>query len=160
RGIGNMVRSNMLPALPVGDPTSPAWRYTLMTGLIPALLIVFLLPFVPESAVWMERKRAGTLKRPQFGELFATGLRRATIVATILSACAYAAAFGTLQVTVTQGVPGLPDLAEARARMAPYARANQALQKELKALPPDSSAREQKQKELTNNLKEIGKITK
>jgi MFS family permease len=160
RGIGNLVQSNMLPALPVGDPTNPAWRYTLMTGLIPAVLIVFLLPFVPESAVWLERKRAGTLKRPRFGELFATGLRRTTLVATILSACAYAAAFGTLQVTVTQGVPGLPDLADARARMAPYVKANQALEKELKELPRDSSARQEKQKELNNNLKEIGKITK
>src|SRR5438105_11212126 len=33
-----------------------------------------LLPFVPESAVWLERKRAGTLRRPRFGEIF-TGSR-------------------------------------------------------------------------------------
>jgi MFS family permease len=159
-GIGSLVRSKVLPALPVGDPTSPAWRYTLMTGLIPALLIVFLLPFVPESAVWLSRKRAGTLKRPRFGELFAPGLLRTSLVATLLSACAYAAAFGTLQVTVTQGVPGLPDLAEARARMMPYYKANQALEKELQGLPPDSSARQEKLKELNDNLRQIGKINK
>ncbi|HTU17322.1 MAG TPA: MFS transporter [Gemmataceae bacterium] len=160
RGIGSLVRSQTLPALPVGDPTNPAWRYTLMTGLIPALLIIFLLPFVPESAVWLERKQSGTLKRPRFGELFAPGLLRTSLVATILSACAYAAAFGTLQVTVAQGVRGLPDLAEARARTAPYNKANQALQKELKELPPDSPTRAEKEKQLNENLRQIGKIEK
>jgi MFS family permease len=160
RGIGNLVQNNVLPALPVGDPTNSAWRYTLMTGLIPALLIVFLLPFVPESAVWLERKRAGTLKRPRFGELFAPRLLRTTVVATILSACAYAAAFGTLQVTVTQGVPGLPDLADARARMMPYVKSNETLQKQLQELPKDSSEYEQKLKEFNGNLKQMGKITK
>jgi MFS family permease len=159
-GIGSLVQSKALPALPVGDPASPAWRYTLMTGLIPAVLIVFLLPFVPESAVWLERKRSGTLKRPRFGELFAPGLLRTSLVATILSACAYAAAFGTLQVTVTQGVPGLPDLADARSRMLPYVKANQDLEKELQELPADSPARADKQKELNDNLRQIGKINK
>jgi MFS family permease len=160
RGIGSLVQSKALPALPVGDPTNPAWRYTLMTGLIPAVLIVFLLPFVPESEVWLERKRAGTLKRPRFGELFAPGLLRTSLVTTILSACAYAAAFGTLQVTVAQGVPGLPDLADARDRIAPFSKANQTLTKELKELPPDSSSREAKVKELNDNLRQIGKINK
>src|SRR5439155_20213584 len=129
-------------ALPGGDPTSPAWRWTLMTGLIPALRIALLLPFVPESAVWLERKRAGTLKRPSFGEIFAPALLRTTLVGTALSACAYAAAFGTLQVTVAQGVPGLPDLAEARAQMLPSIKANQVLEKELKTLSPDAPERD------------------
>src|SRR5436853_7874632 len=120
-----------------------------MTGLIPALPIALLLPFVPESAVWLERKRAGTLRRPRFGELFAPALLRTTLVGTILSACAYAAAFGTLQVTVAQGVPGLPDLAEARAEMLPLTQANQALQTELQALAKDSPEYIEKQKELT-----------
>jgi len=145
-GIGSLVQNNVLPALPVGDPSNPAWRWTLMTGLIPALPIALLLPFVPESAVWLARKRAGTLKRPSFGEIFAPLLLRTTLVTTALSACAYAAAFGTLQVTVAQGVPGLPDLAEARARMAPLIKANQALDK-------DSP-------EFKENLRKIGKITK
>jgi MFS family permease len=159
-GIGSLVQSQALPALPVGDPTNPAWRYTLMTGLIPAVLIVFLLPFVPESAVWLQKKRAGTLQRPRFRELFAPGLLRTTLVTTILSACAYAAAFGTLQVTVAQGVQGLPDLAETRARIAPYSKANAKLQQQLQELPPDSSDRAAKQKELNANLRQIGQITK
>src|SRR5271157_4587751 len=89
-GIGSLLHNNMLPALPVGDPSNPAWRFTLMTGLIPALPIALLLPFVPESAVWLKRKQAGTLKRPSLGEIFAPSLLRTTLVTTILSACAYA----------------------------------------------------------------------
>jgi MFS family permease len=158
--IGQLVQNSTLPALPVGDPTNSAWRYTLMTGLIPAIPIAILLPFVPESAVWLERKRMGTLKRPSFGEIFAPGLLRTTLVATALSACAYAAAFGTLQVTVSQGVPGLPDLKDAREKMAPFVKANQALQKDLKELPKDSSEYAEKLKEFNGNLKQIGKINK
>ncbi len=159
-GIGSLIQNNVLPTLPVGDPGNAAWRFTLMTGLIPALPIALLLPFVPESAVWLERKRAGTLKRPRFGEIFAPALLRTTLVGTVLSACAYAAAFGTLQVTVAQGVPGLPDLAEARAEMMPSIKANLALQKELQELPKNSPEHAEKQKQLNDNLKKIGKINK
>lgn len=162
RGIGNLVQNNMLPTLPVGDPTNPAWRWTLMTGLLPAIPIALLLPFVPESAVWLERKRAGTLKRPRFAEVFAPGLLRTTLVATILSACAYAAAFGTLQVTVTAGVPGLPipELAEARKKMLPLVKANEKLALELPALAADSPDRAALEKEFNDNLKQMAKITK
>src|SRR5712692_1463685 len=159
-GIGALIQNNGLPTLPVGNPENAAWRYTLMTGLLPALPIALLLPFVPESAVWLERKRAGTLKRASFREIFAPGLLRTTWVATTLSACAYAAAFGTLQVTVTQGVPGLPDLEEARAEMLPYIRENQVLGKDLQALPKDGPEYEAKQKQFNDNLRKIGKINK
>jgi MFS family permease len=158
--VGDLVRGGSLPVLGVGDPTNSAWRFTLMTGLLPALPIALLLPFVPESAVWLERKRAGLLQRPRFRELFAPGLLRTTLVATILSACAYAAAFGTLQVTVTQGVPGLPQLAEARAAMLPLIQANRALEKELQALPKDAPEFAEKQSQFNENLRKIGKITK
>ena len=33
-----------------------AWRYTLLTGLIPGALILVLMPFVPESRVWKARE--------------------------------------------------------------------------------------------------------
>jgi MFS family permease len=150
--VGYAVREQWLPALSSWGPTY-AWRYTLMTGLVPAIPIAVLLPFVPESAVWLERKRSGTLKRPSFGELFAPALRRTTLVATTLSACAYAAAFGTLQVTVTQGVPGLPDLKEARAEMAPFAKANEALTKKLGAQAKNAP-------EYKENLVRMGQIEK
>jgi MFS family permease len=98
-------------ALPdIGLPSAAAWRYTLLTGLIPGALILLFIPFVPESAVWKQKKRDGTLKRASFGELFSPGLRRTTIVTTVLSACGYAAAFGALQLTPLQIAPGLPDV--------------------------------------------------
>ena len=161
-GVGALVQKEILPSLRVGDPLNAAWRYTLMTGLIPAIPIALLLPFVPESAVWLERKKAGTLKRPKFTEIFGRGLWRTTLVTTALSACAYAAAFGTLQVTVTQGVPGLrlPDLVEAREESEPLNKANQALQKEMQALDKDSPEYEAKHTAYIDNLRKIGKISK
>jgi len=161
-GIGSLLQKKYLPDLPVGEASGMAWRYTLMTGLIPALPIALLLPFVPESAAWLERKRAGQLQRPRFGELFAPGLLRTTLVATALSACAYAAAFGTLQVTVSGGVPGLkvPDVLEAGAQVGPLNKANQALKEEMDKLPTDSSDFKAKEDEYNANLRKIGKITK
>ncbi len=105
--------ANTLPALPVpeGSNAHAAWRYTLLTGLIPGAMILLLLPFVPESHVWKRKKLDGTLKRPGFGELFAPALRRTTLVTTILSACGYAAAFGALQLTPLQIVQGVPVVA-------------------------------------------------
>jgi MFS family permease len=113
--------ANNLPALPLPEifGAHAAWRYTLFTGLAPAILIAFLLPFVPESQIWRERRQAGTLKRPSFGELFAPELRRVTLVTALLSACAYAAAFGALQLTPLRVAPGLPELAEQRAALRP-----------------------------------------
>src|SRR5262249_33503503 len=99
-------------------------------------------------------------KRPRFGELFAPALIRTTVVATVLSACAYAAAFGTLQVTVAQGVPGLPDLAPVRAQMTPLVQANQALQKELAALPKGTPEYNAKDQQYKDNLKVIGKLNR
>ncbi len=105
--------ASTLPALPVpeGSNAHAAWRYTLLTGLIPGAMILLLLPFVPESHVWKRKKLDGTLKRPSFGELFAPALRRTTLVTTILSACGYAAAFGALQLTPPQIVQGVPAVA-------------------------------------------------
>jgi MFS family permease len=92
--------------------THAPWRYTLISGLIPGLMILALMPFVPESQVWAEKKRTGTLRRPRFGELFAPALIRTTVVTTILSACGYAAAFGALQVTPSQIILARSEIAE------------------------------------------------
>lgn len=118
-----------LPALPVAEPFNghSTWRYLLISGLIPALPIAVLLLFVPESKAWQERRKAGTLRRPSFGELFSPALRRTTLVTAALSACAYGAAFGALQLTPTRIAPGLPDLADERTVLQP-------LQDEAKAL--------------------------
>jgi len=116
-----ITHASTLPALPLPEIFNAhgAWRYLLFTGLLPAMLIAFLLPFVPESQIWRERRQAGTLKRPSFGELFAPELRRVTLVTALLSACAYAAAFGALQLTPLRIAPGLPELAEQRKALKP-----------------------------------------
>src|SRR5437667_10754735 len=93
------------------------WRYTLISGLIPALPLMFLLPLLPESPAWKQKRAEGTLRRPSIGELFAPALRRTTLATTILFACAYGAAFGAIQMTpqIVPGlVPGLPELVKLR----------------------------------------------
>jgi nitrate/nitrite transporter NarK len=86
--------ADSLPAVAGGHD---AWRYTLMSGVIPALPLIVIRPFLPESPTWAEKRRLGTLKRPSIGEIFSPALRRTTIVTTILMACGYAAAFGAIQ---------------------------------------------------------------
>jgi MFS family permease len=106
-------RHGSLPSLPFPEghnPANVAWRFTLLTGLIPGAMILFLMPFVPESSVWKRKKQEGTLKRAGFGELFSPELRLTTLATTVLSACGYAAAFGAIQMTPLQIVAGLPDM--------------------------------------------------
>jgi MFS family permease len=86
-----------------------AWRYTLMSGIVPAIPLILIRPFLPESPVWAEKKRAGTLRRPSFGELFRPQFRTTTIVTTVMMAAAYAAAFGAIQQT-PRIVPGLAEV--------------------------------------------------
>jgi MFS family permease len=74
-----------------------AWRYTLMSGVIPALPLIVVRPFLPESPVWRAKLAAGTLRRPGIGALFTPELRRVTIVTTLMMAVGYGAAFGAIQ---------------------------------------------------------------
>lgn len=97
-----------LPAI-YGD--HQPWRYTLMSGLLPAIPLILIRPFLPESPIWQEKKRAGTLKRPSFAELFQPAYRKTTLVTALMVACTYAAAFGALQ-HLPRIVPGLPQVAE------------------------------------------------
>ncbi|OWK36805.1 MFS transporter [Fimbriiglobus ruber] len=145
-----------LPALPVEAPLNAhaGWRYTLISGLIPGALILMLMPFVPESQAWLARKRAGTLRRPRFGELFAPGLVRTTLVATALSACAYAGAFGALQLTPAQVVPGLPELAEHQKALQPLAKEAAALNGKLNQTPRESDERKDLIKQIVANRKQ------
>ena len=86
-----------------------AWRYTLISGVIPAIPLIIIRPFLPESPAWAEKKRAGTLQRPSLAAIFSPGLRRTTIVTTLMFACSYGAAFGAIQ-QLPQIVPGLPEV--------------------------------------------------
>ena len=86
-----------------------AWRYTLFAGLIPALPLILIRPFLPESPVWREKKSRGTLKRPSIVELFRPALRKTTLVSLMLVACSFALASGVMQHTPRM-VPGLPEM--------------------------------------------------
>ncbi|HYT75327.1 MAG TPA: MFS transporter, partial [Vicinamibacterales bacterium] len=95
--------------LPLVRGGHEAWRYTLMSGIVPAIPLMLIRPFLPESPTWREKKAAGTLKRPSFGELFRPQFSRTTIVTTIMMACTFGAAFGAIQ-QVPRIVPGLPEV--------------------------------------------------
>ncbi len=92
----------------IKDPHA-AWRYTQMSGLIPAIPLILIRPFLPESPAWKQKKAAGTLKRPSIAELFAPGLRRTTIISTLMFALSFGAAFGAIQ-QMTSISPGMPDV--------------------------------------------------
>jgi MFS family permease len=95
--------------LPLVRGGHEAWRYTLMSGVIPAIPLMVIRPFLPESPTWREKKLAGTLKRPSFAELFHPQFRKTTIVTTVMMAAAFGAAFGAIQ-QAPRIVPGLPEV--------------------------------------------------
>jgi MFS family permease len=97
--------ADSLPAVRGGHE---AWRYMLISGVIPAIPLMIARPFLPESPVWKERRRAGVLRRPSIAALFHRDVRRTTIVTTVMVACGYAASFGA-NLQVPRIVPGLPD---------------------------------------------------
>jgi len=87
---------------------------------VPALPLIVIRPFLPESPTWYAKKMAGTLKRPSIAELFRPEFRRTTIVTTIMFACAYGAAFGALQQAprIVPGLEGIADLARTQQEQA------------------------------------------
>ena len=87
------------------------WRYEVISGVLPAIPLIIIRPFLPESPEWQRKKSAGTLKRPSFAELFQPALRRTTLITTLLFACSYGAAFGAIQ-HLPQIVPGMPEVAK------------------------------------------------
>jgi MFS family permease len=83
-----------LPAIHGGHE---AWRYTLISGVLPALPLILIRPFLPESPAWQKKRESGTLKRPSIAALFAPELRKTTILTTIIFAASYGIAFGAIQ---------------------------------------------------------------
>ena len=99
--------SQHLPA--IHDGHMP-WRYLTMSGVLPAIPLIIIRPFLPESPIWREKHAAGTLKRPSLAALFTPQFRRTTIVTTLMFACTFGAAFGAIQQMPQQIVPGLEDV--------------------------------------------------
>jgi MFS family permease len=98
--------SDMFPQIRGGHE---AWRYTLISGVIPALPLIIIRPFLPESPAWAAKKAAGTLRRPSFGALFEPAYRKTTLLTALMFACSYGAAFGAIQ-HIPRIVPGLPEV--------------------------------------------------
>jgi MFS family permease len=110
-----LAQHQQLPTLalpPLLDPVTGAesltWRFTLMSGLLPALPLIIIRPFLPESPIWARKKMTGELKRPSLLAIFSPKLRRTTIVTMIMFACSYGAAFGAIQ-QMPQIAPGLKE---------------------------------------------------
>ncbi len=93
-------------SLPAIHGTHDNWRYLLISGIIPAIPLIIIRPFLPESPIWKEKSAAGTLKRPSIAELFQPQYRKTTLVTALLFACSLGAAFGAIQ-QVPQIVPAL-----------------------------------------------------
>jgi predicted MFS family arabinose efflux permease len=85
------------------------WRYALIFGMLPAIPLMIVRPFLPESPVWQEKRARGVLKRPRLSELFQPALRKPTAVATLMTACSFAASFGA-HLHFARIVPGLPQV--------------------------------------------------
>ena len=96
-GMANILAARFADVLPAIHGGHDAWRYTLISGVIPALPLILIRPFLPESPVWAEKKAAGTLRRPSIRELFSPALVRTTAVTTLVFAASYGIAFGAIQ---------------------------------------------------------------
>ena len=96
--------SHRLPAVHGGHE---AWRYTAISGLLPAIPLILVRPFLPESPIWKKKKVDGTLQRPSILELFHPAFRKTALLTCFMMACAYAASFGMLQ-HFARIIPGLP----------------------------------------------------
>ncbi len=93
----NILAAKWALDLPAINGGHEAWRYTLISGVLPALPLILIRPFLPESPAWQKKREAGTLKRPSFAALFAPELRKTTILTTLLFAASYGIAFGAIQ---------------------------------------------------------------
>lgn len=86
--------ADLLPAIHSGHA---AWRYTLISGVIPAIPLILIRPFLPESPAWQKKRETGNLKRPSIAALFSPELLRTTILTTLVFAASYGIAFGAIQ---------------------------------------------------------------
>jgi hypothetical protein len=105
-----------------------------MSGLIPAIPLIVIRPFLPESPSWAKKRELGTLRRPSIAELFSPQLRFTTIITTLMFMCSFGVAFGAIQ-QMPQIVPGLHDVqAEIKAKVDKFDEpAKEAMRKKLAA---------------------------
>ena len=93
----NIAAAKLALTLPEIHGGHEAWRYTLISGVLPALPLILIRPFLPESPAWQRKREAGQLKRPSIRELFSPALVRTTVITTLVFAASYGIAFGAIQ---------------------------------------------------------------
>src|SRR2546423_6905857 len=96
-GSMNVLCARAATSFPAIYGNHEAWRYTLISGVIPAIPLIFIRPFLPESPEWQRKRETGALRRPSLRELFSPELRRTTIITTLIFAASYGIAFGAIQ---------------------------------------------------------------
>jgi len=83
------------------------WRYLCLSGLLPAIPLIAVRPFLRESPMWAAGAARRT--RPRIASLFAGSMRRTTLAAIVATACTYALAYGAMQ-HLPRLVPMLPEI--------------------------------------------------
>jgi MFS family permease len=86
-----------------------AWRYAAICGLLPAIPLLIVRPFLPESPIWRKKKAEGTLQRPSILALFRPAFRKTALLTCLMMACSYAGSFGMLQ-HFARIIPGTPSV--------------------------------------------------
>jgi MFS family permease len=101
--------------LPAIHGSHEAWRYTAVSGLFPAIPLLLVRPFLPESPIWRTKKALGMLQRPSIAALFDPAFRKTALLTCLMMACAYAASFGMLQhfARILPGTPAIRILSRA-----------------------------------------------
>jgi len=67
-------------------PPEMAWRYLFFLGLLPAFFVLWIRRYVEEPQLFREMRATSEPRRLQFLEIFGRGLRRRTILASMLAA--------------------------------------------------------------------------
>jgi MFS family permease len=75
--------------------TPESWRWMMLVGAVPALLVFFIMAFVPESERWRRSTRDGP-SRP-VREVFSPGLRKTTLLAICFASVALIGTWGSVQ---------------------------------------------------------------
>lgn len=95
--LANLAAAKWALSFPAIHGGHEAWRYTLISGVLPALPLILIRPFLPESPEWARKRDEGVLKRPSIAELFSPALIRTTVITTLVFAASYGIAFGAIQ---------------------------------------------------------------
>jgi len=64
-----------------------AWRYTVLWGILPAIPLLVVRPFLPESPIWLKKKRRERSSGPALWSC-SSGIRKTALLTCLMMACA------------------------------------------------------------------------